>query len=217
MLWSMPQTLLAQLIFFILVVSGWFRSWTLLIRPIPHVPLWILILLQIAASFFIWPISPHGTLYVGGLLLPLLLVLFFSHHWRGWWYPLSATLLLTSVLLFVREFIRYNPVFWVMDEAWGISIIALILAFTLGRSPGESWLFLTIGVALTEAGFLMLHAKQYAQLNIADPWFQGLCWRVLWLGAVATAIWQFVPSLAKNSFIARWSSSTYMRKPVTRK
>lgn len=188
-MWSLPQTFLPQLVFYILVMTGWFRSWVRLIRPLPRLPLWLCFFLLLMSSFLVLPLGAKTSLYVGGLLLPLLMVLFFSHHWHGLWYPLSATVFLATVLLFIREWIRYSPVFWILDEAWGISLIGLALALCIGRHLGESWLMLSIGMPLTEAGFLLLHMAQWEQIDIAGPWFQDVWWRTLWMGAMATAGW----------------------------
>lgn len=216
-MWTLPQTFLAQLVFFILVMTGWFQAWANLVRPIRWIPLWLFFCLEIMGSFIVLPLGEKGTLYVGGLLLPLFLVLFFSHHWYGLWYPVTSIVLLTAVLLFIREFIRYSPVFWIMDEAWGISLLALVLAFAVGRHLGESWLVLTFGLTLTEAGFLILHAMHLQHVEIGGPWFQGLWWRTLWLGAVATALWQTVPPLLKNYVGARWLAALLLRKAAYRK
>lgn len=216
-MWSLPQTFLAQTVFIILVMTGWFRAWTGLIRPMRRFPLWLFFCFQLAASFIVLPVGAQGSLYVGGLLLPLFLVLFFSHHWHGIWYPFASIAFLTAILLFVREYIRYNPVFWIVDEAWGISLLALVLAFAVGRHLGESWLVLTVGLSMTEAGFLALHAAQFDHLEIAGPWFQGLWWRTLWMGAAATALWMAVPPRVKNGIGARWFSHLLLRKAVSRK
>jgi len=216
-LWTMPNTLMAQVVFLILIMTGWFQSWTQLLRPLPGLPLWRFFCLQLVTSFVVLPFGTRFSLYVGGLLLPLSLVVLLAHHRNGFWYPFSAAVFLTSILLFIREFIRYSPVFWIMDEAWGVSLMALALAFAVGRHIGESWLLLTVSLTAAEAGFLLLHWAQWEHLDVGGPWFQGVWWRTLWLGAVATGLWQWGIPLLKSMFGQRRSSVPFLRRAISRK
>ncbi len=187
-MFSMPQTLLIQMVFLILLASGWFQSWTQLVRPSLRMHLCRFFVLQMVASFMTVTLIPGVSVNIGGLMTPVFFALFFSHEWRGLFYPLSAILLTTVTILFIREFIRYSPVFWIMDEAWGVAMLTVLLAFSTGRQPVERWLILTGGLLFSEVAFFILHADQLESFIVAGEWFQRLWWCTFWMGAAGNAL-----------------------------
>ncbi|OUM89718.1 MAG: hypothetical protein BAA01_02860 [Bacillus thermozeamaize] len=191
-MFSIPQTLIVQMVTLILLASGWFQSWSRLVRPSLRMYICWFFGLQLVASFFTVNLSPGIGANLGGLLAPALFALFFSHDVRGFLYPASAILLNTVTLLFVREFIRYSPVFWIMDEAWGVAMLAVLLSFATGRQPAERWLFLTGSLLLSEMAFLSLHAGQLGVFIVADGWFQRLWWCAFWVGTTGSALFHYL-------------------------